>query len=58
MIGIPNIKYIGNYEKEIQAEDDAFDNIVLYKPIDFFVMADNRNKFVKSCEKMCRSRGE
>ena len=55
MIGIPNIKYIGNYQKEVQAEDCAFENIVMYKPSDFFIMSENRNKFIKACEKMCRS---
>ena len=55
MIGIPNIKYCGNYVKEIQASDCAFDNISMYKTNDYFITAENRNKFIKSCERMCRS---
>lgn len=55
MIGIPNIKYCGNYSKEIQAEDCMFDNITMYKPNDFFLLSENRNKFIKACERMCRN---
>ena len=54
MIGIPNIKYCGNFSREIKAGDDNYDNISMYKPNDYFLLAENRNKFIKSVEKMCR----
>ena len=52
MIGIPNIKYCGNFSREIKAGDDNYDNISMYKPNDYFLLAENRNKFIKSVEKM------
>ena len=54
MIGIPNIKYCGNYSKEMQAYDCKYENISFYKPNDFFLTSENRNKFIKACENAVR----
>lgn len=50
-----NIKYTGDIIKCIEAEDDPYATISLYKDIDYFQDEVAYSKFVKSCEKMIRS---
>ena len=51
----PNIKYNGDVSKFIEAEDDPFASISLYKDIDYFQDESFYTKFVKGCERSIRS---
>lgn len=55
MASLPNIKYIGDFNKAIVAKDDPNTIISFNEPKDFFEMSENYNAFVKDCESMCRS---
>lgn len=50
-----NIKYIGDVSKYIEAEDDPYTSISLYKDIDYFQDEIAYSKFVKACEKTIRT---
>lgn len=54
MASLPNIKYIGDFNKAVIAKDDPFECITFNEPKDYFEMTENYNEFVKECEKMCR----
>ena len=54
MASLPNIKYIGDFNKAIMARDDPTECISFNEPKDFFEMSENYNAFVKDCESMCR----
>ena len=50
-----NIKYTGDISKFIEAEDDPFASISLYKDTDYFQDEVAYTKFVKSCESLVRT---
>lgn len=58
MWSMPNIVYKGNYIKEVQNESDQYDNISLYKDIEYFEEERPLVTFIKSCEKLVRNSKE
>lgn len=55
---IPNIKYKGNYSKEVQNESDKYDSICLFKDIEYFDDVKPLTNFIKDCERTIRSSKE
>ena len=54
MSSLPNIKYAGDFCKEVSAKDNKYENITFYKPLEYFSTTENYTKFVKACEKQVR----
>lgn len=54
MGALPNIKYAGDFCKEISAKDNKYENISFYKPLEYFGTTENYTKFVKACEQQIR----
>ena len=52
------IKYKGDISKYIEAEDNPFDSISLYKDIEYFQDEVYYSKFVKHCETRIRASKE
>lgn len=50
-----NIKYNGDISKYIEAEDDPYASISLYKDIDYFQDETLYTKFIKGCESFIRT---
>lgn len=50
-----NIKYNGDISKYIEAEDDPYASISLYKDIDYFQDEAMYTKFIKGCESFVRT---
>lgn len=50
-----NIKYNGDISKYIEAEDDPYASISLYKDIDYFQDEAMYTKFIKRCESFVRT---
>lgn len=53
-----NIKYKGNVNKEIVSKYDEYDNISLYKDLEYFYEAKSMDTFIKACESMVRTSKE
>lgn len=50
-----NIRYVGDVSKFIEAKDDPYTSISLYKDVDFFRDDKEYTKFIKNCESRVRT---
>ncbi len=54
MANLPNITYLGDFNKEVCARDCSEEYITFNESKEFFEYGENTNAFVKDCERMCR----
>ena len=54
MSSLPNIKYAGDFCKEISAADNKYASISFYKPREYFALSENYTEFIKAVEQSVR----